>query len=203
MPHRLPIVRLQHRAPNRLRFQRVRPRDLPSPVGHKLLHQRQEEDCAPSQLHLPPLLHHPRTLCNAQALRRLVNDVRDRSNPADLHMQAWTTLLNDSAFNTRRSSWRLPGFMPGNAAMEQERANGSIMSVRTSLLPVWIHADLEFADYIPPYLHPDTQVALRIEMEKMRSSSDVEGYIYTFEIRGSYQLSFSPQLHSQQSPRSH
>uniref|UniRef100_A0A0W0F0Q2 Bacteriophage T5 Orf172 DNA-binding domain-containing protein n=1 Tax=Moniliophthora roreri TaxID=221103 RepID=A0A0W0F0Q2_MONRR len=42
---------------------------------------------------------------------------------------------------------------------------------------------IDFADYIPEYLHPDTQVALRVEMEKARSSSDVEGYIYTFEIR--------------------
>ncbi|KAK0487936.1 hypothetical protein IW261DRAFT_1655804 [Armillaria novae-zelandiae] len=45
--------------------------------------------------------------------------------------------------------------------------------------PEWV----EFADYIPSYLHPDTQVALRVEMEKARSQSDVEGYIYTFEIR--------------------
>ncbi|KAJ3881937.1 hypothetical protein F5051DRAFT_458533 [Lentinula edodes] len=42
---------------------------------------------------------------------------------------------------------------------------------------------IDFNDYIPPYLHPDTQVALRVEMEKPRSQSDVEGYIYTFEIR--------------------
>ncbi|KAJ8093085.1 hypothetical protein PM082_020568 [Marasmius tenuissimus] len=42
---------------------------------------------------------------------------------------------------------------------------------------------IDFADYVPDYLHPDTQVALRVEMEKPRSSSDVEGYIYTFEIR--------------------
>ncbi|KAK7049375.1 hypothetical protein VNI00_005976 [Paramarasmius palmivorus] len=42
---------------------------------------------------------------------------------------------------------------------------------------------IDFADFIPDYLHPDTQVALRVEMEKARSSSDVEGYIYTFEIR--------------------
>ncbi|KAK0474767.1 hypothetical protein IW261DRAFT_1496971 [Armillaria novae-zelandiae] len=45
--------------------------------------------------------------------------------------------------------------------------------------PEWV----EFADYIPSYLHPDAQVALRVEMEKARSQSDVEGYIYTFEIR--------------------
>ncbi|KAG6831937.1 hypothetical protein H0H92_006538 [Tricholoma furcatifolium] len=42
---------------------------------------------------------------------------------------------------------------------------------------------IEFADYIPSYLHPDTQVALRVEMEKARSPSDVPGYIYAFEIR--------------------
>ncbi|KAE9403324.1 hypothetical protein BT96DRAFT_1017035 [Gymnopus androsaceus JB14] len=42
---------------------------------------------------------------------------------------------------------------------------------------------IDFADYIPPYLHPDTQVALRVEMEKPRSQSDVEGFIYTFEVR--------------------
>ena len=39
-------------------------------------------------------------------------------------------------------------------------------------------------DWIPDYLQPDTQVALRVEMEKARSQSDVPGYIYTFEIRG-------------------
>lgn len=29
-------------------------------------------------------------------------------------------------------------------------------------------------------------MALRIEMEKARTQSDVPGYIYTFEIRGSF-----------------
>ncbi|KAK0220646.1 hypothetical protein IW262DRAFT_1272953, partial [Armillaria fumosa] len=46
-------------------------------------------------------------------------------------------------------------------------------------VPEWV----EFADYIPLYLHPDTQVALCVEMEKARSQSNIEGYIYTFEIR--------------------
>ena len=41
-----------------------------------------------------------------------------------------------------------------------------------------------FLDWIPCYLQPETQVALRVEMEKARSLSDVHGYIYTFEIRG-------------------
>ena len=45
-------------------------------------------------------------------------------------------------------------------------------------------AYLTSIDWIPGYLHPDTQAALRAEMEKPQSSSDVPGYIYTFEIRG-------------------
>jgi hypothetical protein len=49
-------------------------------------------------------------------------------------------------------------------------------------------------DYIPPYLSPETQVALRVEMEKVRSAADVEGYIYTFEIRGKSLPSISFQL---------
>ncbi|KAJ7168248.1 hypothetical protein C8R43DRAFT_983693 [Mycena crocata] len=40
-----------------------------------------------------------------------------------------------------------------------------------------------FTDFIPPYLSPETQIALRVEMEKVRSPKDTEGYIYTFEIR--------------------
>lgn len=39
-------------------------------------------------------------------------------------------------------------------------------------------------DWVPEYLQPETQVALRVEMEKPRSQADVPGYIYTFEIRG-------------------
>ncbi|KAJ6500548.1 hypothetical protein C8R45DRAFT_73054 [Mycena sanguinolenta] len=44
---------------------------------------------------------------------------------------------------------------------------------------VWV----SFADFIPSYLSPETQVALRVEMEKTRSAKDTEGYIYTFELR--------------------
>lgn len=44
------------------------------------------------------------------------------------------------------------------------------------------------SDYIPEYLQLETQLALRVEMEKVRSQSDVPGYIYTFEIRGEQQL---------------
>jgi hypothetical protein len=42
---------------------------------------------------------------------------------------------------------------------------------------------ISFEDWIPEHLQPDTQVALRVEMEKPRSQADVSGYIYTFEIR--------------------
>ncbi|KAF8201647.1 hypothetical protein BJ912DRAFT_1116826 [Pholiota molesta] len=42
---------------------------------------------------------------------------------------------------------------------------------------------VDFEVWIPPYLQAETQVSLRVEMEKTRSQSDVEGYIYTFEIR--------------------
>jgi hypothetical protein len=42
---------------------------------------------------------------------------------------------------------------------------------------------VKFEDWIPPYLQSETQVSLRVEMEKARSQSDVHGYIYTFEIR--------------------
>jgi len=42
---------------------------------------------------------------------------------------------------------------------------------------------VQFEDWIPSYLHPDTQVSLRVAMEKPRTHSDVPGYIYTFEIR--------------------
>ncbi|OAX40345.1 hypothetical protein K503DRAFT_798890 [Rhizopogon vinicolor AM-OR11-026] len=44
---------------------------------------------------------------------------------------------------------------------------------------------VEFRDYIPPNLQRDTQLALRVEMERAASLADVPGYIYTYEIRGS------------------
>ncbi|EDR10966.1 uncharacterized protein LACBIDRAFT_316008 [Laccaria bicolor S238N-H82] len=42
---------------------------------------------------------------------------------------------------------------------------------------------VKFDDWIPQYLQAETRAALRDEMQKSRSSSDVPGYIYTFEIR--------------------
>ncbi|KAJ8592616.1 hypothetical protein M405DRAFT_732918 [Rhizopogon salebrosus TDB-379] len=42
---------------------------------------------------------------------------------------------------------------------------------------------VEFSNYIPQYLQRDTQLALRVEMEKAASPADVPGYIYTYEIR--------------------
>ncbi|KAF9053206.1 hypothetical protein BJ165DRAFT_1413440 [Panaeolus papilionaceus] len=52
----------------------------------------------------------------------------------------------------------------------------------------WVEFEGEFfeaflSSWIPPYLQAETQVSLRVEMEKSRSQSDVPGYIYTFEIR--------------------
>jgi len=41
---------------------------------------------------------------------------------------------------------------------------------------------VEFKDWIPEYLQPATKNSLRAEMQKARAASDVEGYIYTFEI---------------------
>ncbi|KIK06569.1 hypothetical protein K443DRAFT_674227 [Laccaria amethystina LaAM-08-1] len=42
---------------------------------------------------------------------------------------------------------------------------------------------VNFDDWIPQYLQEETRASLRVEMGKSRSPSDVEGYIYTFEIR--------------------
>lgn len=42
---------------------------------------------------------------------------------------------------------------------------------------------VNFDDYIPPYLHLDTQAALREQMARRRSPGDEEGYIYCYEIR--------------------
>lgn len=41
---------------------------------------------------------------------------------------------------------------------------------------------IKFSDWIAEYLQPATQIALRAEMQKTRALSDVEGYIYAFEI---------------------
>jgi hypothetical protein len=41
-----------------------------------------------------------------------------------------------------------------------------------------------YADWVASYLQPATQNALRVEMQKARAPSDVEGYIYAFEILG-------------------
>ncbi|KAH9039174.1 hypothetical protein EDB84DRAFT_1267994 [Lactarius hengduanensis] len=41
---------------------------------------------------------------------------------------------------------------------------------------------IKFSDWIPEYLQATTQNALRVEMQSARAPSDVEGYIYAFEI---------------------
>ncbi|KAG8858518.1 hypothetical protein FRB96_005190 [Tulasnella sp. 330] len=42
---------------------------------------------------------------------------------------------------------------------------------------------VEFDDWIPAYLSEDTKVLLRSDMEKPISNSDVDGYIYCYELR--------------------
>ncbi|CAE6518409.1 unnamed protein product [Rhizoctonia solani] len=42
---------------------------------------------------------------------------------------------------------------------------------------------IQFKDYVPGYLQPATQAALRAEMEKPVSKSDEDGYVYAYEIR--------------------
>ncbi|KJA27560.1 hypothetical protein HYPSUDRAFT_946973 [Hypholoma sublateritium FD-334 SS-4] len=42
---------------------------------------------------------------------------------------------------------------------------------------------VSFNEWIPAYLQPSTQAALRAEMDKRASRSDENGYIYTIEIR--------------------
>ena len=70
------------------------------------------------------------------------------------------------------------------------RKNGEWVNFEGNHLPIYFFLahipSIFFLDWIPPYLQAATQVSLRIEMEKARSNSDVPGYIYTFEIRGSF-----------------
>jgi hypothetical protein len=41
-----------------------------------------------------------------------------------------------------------------------------------------IYMNIYAIDWIPAYLHPDTQAALRVEMEKPAGPKDEPGYIY-------------------------
>jgi hypothetical protein len=42
---------------------------------------------------------------------------------------------------------------------------------------------VQYEDYIPSYLSPETKVALRVEMRKSPSAKDADGYIYAFHIQ--------------------
>ncbi|EED79500.1 predicted protein [Postia placenta Mad-698-R] len=44
---------------------------------------------------------------------------------------------------------------------------------------IWV----DFADWIPSYLHPNTQAALRKEMQRVISAADEPGYIYVYQYR--------------------
>lgn len=39
-------------------------------------------------------------------------------------------------------------------------------------------------DWVPPYLHPVTQIDLRRTMKMPPTEGDRPGYLYTYEIRG-------------------
>ena len=39
-------------------------------------------------------------------------------------------------------------------------------------------------DWVPPYLHPVTQIDLRRTMKMPPTEGDGPGYLYTYEIRG-------------------
>ena len=62
----------------------------------------------------------------------------------------------------------------------------SLFSLRTFVRALYAgsHERASYADWIPEYLQTATQNALRVEMQKARTQSDVEGYIYAFEILG-------------------
>ncbi|KAJ1310389.1 hypothetical protein OPQ81_007127 [Rhizoctonia solani] len=76
-------------------------------------------------------------------------------------------------------------------------ASGSGVRVKSNLAQRWctrllptgfyshakVNTWITFAEWIPSYLQPDTQAALRAEMEKPASASDKDGYIYAYEIR--------------------
>ncbi|KAG5221010.1 DUF1766-domain-containing protein [Salix suchowensis] len=76
-----------------------------------------------------------------------------------------------SVMELRRQANAAPGKLPAMRTRPETYSATSI--AERSWLP---------ADWIPSYLQPDTQVMLRSEMEKAKTSSDVPGYIYTFEI---------------------
>lgn len=55
----------------------------------------------------------------------------------------------------------------------------------------WYVQLIDFIDWIPAYLQPDTQAALRAEMEKPASLADKDGYIYAYEIRSTSSLALT------------
>ncbi|KAF9501162.1 hypothetical protein BDN71DRAFT_1439440 [Pleurotus eryngii] len=93
---------------------------------------------------------------------------------------AWTK----SGLQCKRNVRSSPGLAVEGAATEV-----FCYQHRTRLLqPTGFYASkgsewVSFSDWIPSYLHPETQAALRVEMAKLPSPADSPGHIYVFEIR--------------------
>ncbi|KJA27559.1 hypothetical protein HYPSUDRAFT_35477 [Hypholoma sublateritium FD-334 SS-4] len=76
------------------------------------------------------------------------------------------------------------GDSPAIALYCHQHSKGALIATgfnsrKVGLTDRWV----SFEDWIPAYLQPETQLSLRDEMDKPPSRSDVDGYIYTFEIR--------------------
>ncbi|CAE6364235.1 unnamed protein product [Rhizoctonia solani] len=114
----------------------------------------------PRAASVPPTDTAPNTQCSAitKAGKRCTRQVK--SGPA-LAYQAPGVLLDRFCFQHTKDVLQPTGFY------SHAKAN------------TWV----TFAEWIPDYLQPDTQTALRAEMEKPASASDKDGYIYAYEIR--------------------
>ena len=76
---------------------------------------------------------------------------------------------------------------PGSMIARRGRHSSSLaVSVSCVFEDADARYDQSSSDWIPEYLQSATQIALRAEMQKARAESDVEGYIYAFEILGSF-----------------
>ncbi|CAE6459753.1 unnamed protein product [Rhizoctonia solani] len=119
-----------------------------------------DKPARPRAASVPPDNTAPDTQCSAitKAGKRCTRQVK--SGPA-LAYQAPGVLLDRFCFQHTKDVLQPTGFY-------------SHAKVNT-----WV----TFAEWIPDYLQPDTQAALRAEMEKPASTSDKDGYIYAYEIR--------------------
>ncbi|CAE6427510.1 unnamed protein product [Rhizoctonia solani] len=119
-----------------------------------------DKPAKPRAASVPPADTAPDTQCSAitKAGKRCTRQVK--SGPALIY-QAPGVLLDRFCFQHTKDVLQPTGFY------SHAKAN------------TWV----TFAEWIPDYLQPDTQTALRAEMEKPASVSDKDGYIYAYEIR--------------------